>query len=304
MEKITYKKSLAAKLVLNQDSIAAYQAIKDLCSTYKKVSTRMSFGKETISYGRVKVAAIKIVVRHINLHLALDPQEFVNTKYHFKDMSQTKQGQIYPMRVSIKGSRSLKYALELLETALFKAGATELCLFAETPNYQKEFRPRSLEKLIQEGLIKKYVKVIEDGTNDIVEETLEEDFIEAEEMEEEEDTFEEVVVAEEPKEEFVKVTFNAKTLYAAEGKAKKLYIITNTTGWNLEKAIPMKKNKDNSFTAVQEFPKGTHLEFKICKDTTWNDVEKGIWKEEIINHYYHLDQDRMVEDLIHNFRED
>ncbi|MDE5855787.1 MAG: hypothetical protein K2H06_01940 [Anaeroplasmataceae bacterium] len=302
MEKITYKKSLAAKLVLNQDSIAAYQAIKDLCSTYKKVSTRMSFGKETISYGRVKVAAIKIVVRHINLHLALDPKEFENTKYHFKDMSATKQGQIYPMRVSIKGSRSLKYALELLEAALFKAGATELCLFAETPDYQKEFRPRSVNKLIQEGLIKKYVKIIEDGTDEVVEEPVEEEILEAAELEEEEDYEEEASAKVE--EETVKVTFNAKTLYAAEGKAKKLYVVTNTTGWNVEKAIPMKKNKDNSFTAVAEFPKGTHLEFKICKDTSWNDVEKGIWKEEIINHYYHLENDRIVEDLIHNFRED
>lgn len=297
MEKITYKKSLAAKLVLHQDSIVAYQAIKDLCSTYKKVSTRMSFGKETISYGRVKVAAIKIVVRHINLHLALDPKEFENTKYHFKDMSETKQGQIYPMRVTIKGSRSLKYALELLEAALFKAGATELCLFAETPDYKKEFRPRSVNKLIQEGLIKKYVKIIEDGTDEVVEEEI----LETVELEEEED-YEEVLP--EVKEDTVKVTFNAKTLYAAAGKAKKLFIITNTTGWNLEKAIPMKKNKDNSFTAVAEFPKGIHLEFKICKNTTWKDVEKGIWKEEIINHYYHLENDRVVEDLIHNFRED
>ena len=303
MEKITYKKSLAAKLVLHQESIAAYQAIKDLCSTYKKVSTRMSFGKETISYGRVKVAAIKIVVRHINLHLALDPKEFENTKYHFKDMSETKQGQYYPMRVSIKGSRSLKYALELLEVALFKAGATELCLFAETPDYQKEFRPRSLEKLIQQGLIKKYVKLIDDGTDVIEEESLEEDILEAEELEEEEEALEEVM-EEAPKEELVKVTFHAKTIYAAEGKAKKLYIITNTTGWNLEKSIPMKKEKDKSFTAVAEFPKNTHLEFKICKDTSWKDVEKGIWKEEIINHYYHLDKDMVVEDLIHNFRED
>ncbi|MDE6408568.1 MAG: hypothetical protein K2K48_04790 [Anaeroplasmataceae bacterium] len=303
MERITYKKSLAAKLVLHQESIAAYQALKDLCSTYKKVSTRRSFGKETISYGRVKVAAIKIVVRHINLHLALDPKEFENTKYHFKDMSQTKQGQIYPMRVSIKGSRSLKYALELLEVALFKAGATELCLFAETPDYQKEFHPRSVDKLIQEGLIKKYVKIIEDGTDVIEEENLEEEILEAEELEEEED-FEEEALVEEPKEDLVEVTFNAKTLYAAEGQAKKLYIITNTTGWNVEKAIPMKKNKDNSFTAVATFPRGTHLEFKICKDTTWNDVEKGIWKEEIRNHYYHLDKDMLVEDLIHNFRED
>ncbi|MDE6655507.1 MAG: hypothetical protein K2J85_00780 [Anaeroplasmataceae bacterium] len=303
MEKITYKKSLAAKLVLHQESIAAYQAIKDLCSTYKKVTTRMSFGKETISYGRVKVAAIKIVVRHINLHLALDPKEFENTKYYFKDMSETTYGQIYPMRVCIKGSRSLKHALELLEIALLKAGATELCLFAETPDYQKEFRPRSMNKLIQEGLIKKYVKVIEDGTDDIVEETLEEEVLEAEEFEEEE-ALEEVVKEEAPKVDFVKVTFHARTVHAAEGKADQLFVVTNTKDWNTYEAIPMTLNKDKTFTATAAFPKNTHLEFKICKGSTWNDVEKGIWKEEIKNHYYFLDKDMVVEDIIHNFRED
>ncbi|MDE6661243.1 MAG: hypothetical protein K2J93_05430, partial [Anaeroplasmataceae bacterium] len=294
--------------------------IKDLCSTYQKVSTRMSFGKETISYGKVKVAAIKIVVRHINLHLALDPKEFENTKYYFKDMTGTTYGDIYPMRVCIKGSRSLKHALELLEIALSKAGATELCLFPETPDYQKEFRPRSLNKLVKEGLIKKYVKVIEDGTDDVIEENLEEELLEAAEFEEEEEVIqeepkqelleedefeeEEEVIQEEPKEELVKVTFYAKTLYAAQGKANKLYIVTNQTGWNVDKAIPMLRNIDGSFSAVAEFPKGTHLEFKICKNANWNDVEKGIWKEEIVNHYYYLDHDMVVEDLIHNFRED
>lgn len=285
MEKITYKKSLAAKLILHPESIFAYQSLKDLCSTHKKVSTRMSFGKETISYGRVKVAAIKIVVRHINLHLALDPKDYENSKYFFKDMSQTKQGQIYPMRVRIKGPRSLKYALELLEDALQKAGATELCP-AEDVDYQELFYARGFDALLSEGLIKKYVKTIEDGTD----ESVVEDVLEDEEEEAEEDS--------------VVVKFCAKTLYAAEDQAEQLFIITNTNDWKVEKGIPMKKAKDGSFTATAEFPKHTHLEFKICKAKSWNDVEKGIWKEELINHYYYLEEDIEIEDLIHNFRED
>lgn len=290
MEKITYKKSLAAKLILGQDSIPVYQSIKDLCATHKKVSTRLSFGKETISYGRKKVAAIKIAVRNINLYLALDPKDYENTKYHFKDISSTKQGQTYPIRVRIKGPRSLKHALELLEQALQKAGATALCC-AEDVDYQDIFYPRGFDVLLDEGLIKKYVKTLDgDESEDIELDDVDEDDIEEAEIEE--------------TEQFVNVTFRAKTLYEAKGKAKKLYIVTNTTGWNLGKAIPMKKNKDDSFTATASFPVGTHLEFKICKSTSWKDVEKGIWKEEIINHYYHLEKDMEVEDLIHNFRQD
>ena len=51
MEKITYKKSFASKLILEQNAIPYYQDIKDLCATRKKVSTRLSFGKETINFG-------------------------------------------------------------------------------------------------------------------------------------------------------------------------------------------------------------------------------------------------------------
>ncbi|MDE7263843.1 MAG: hypothetical protein K2N64_04205 [Anaeroplasmataceae bacterium] len=287
MEKITYKKSLAAKLILHPESIVAYQSLKDLCSTHKKVSTRMSFGKETISFGRTKVAAIKIVVRHINLHLALDPKDYENSKYFFKDMSQTKQGQIYPMRVKIKGPRSLKYALELLEDALIKAGATELCP-AEDVDYQELFYSRGFDALLSEGLIKKYVKIIDDGVDEVVEDSLEDI---DEEAEAEED-------------DMVLVKFHAKTLFMAEHQADKLFIITNTNDWKVEKGIPMKKGKDGSFTATAEFPKNTHLEFKICKAKSWQDVEKGIWKEELINHYYYLEEDVEIEDLIHNFRED
>ena len=69
MEKITYKKSFASKLVLEQVAIPYYQDIKDLCATRKKVSTRLSFNKETINVGRNKVAVMKISRKNITLYL-------------------------------------------------------------------------------------------------------------------------------------------------------------------------------------------------------------------------------------------
>ena len=280
MEKVTYKKSLSAKLILNQESLPAYQMLKDACSTHFKVNTRMSFGKETISYGKIKVAMIKMVVKHIHLYLALDPKDYENTKYHFKDMTQTKIGEIYPMRVVIKGSRSLKYALELLEAALFKAGANTLCI-AEDVNYQQLFYPRGFDILLEEGLIKKYIRTTEEAYDE------NEDSL----IEDEED---DVAI--------VKVT--AKLLFEAKGEATKLYVITNLTNWDPLAAVPMKLQKDGSFYAELTIPVDTHLEFKVCRREDWKDVEKGIWKEEIINHYYYVTEDLEVEDLIHNFRED
>ncbi len=277
MEKITYKKSLSAKLILSQELIPYYQMIKDACNTHYRITTRMSFGKETISYGKVKIAMLK-VVKNIHLYLALDPKDYQNTKYSFKDMSLTKQGEVYPMRVIIKGSRSLKYALELLEDAFHKAGANTFCI-AEDINYQHLFYPRGFDVLLGEGLIKKNIKRIKD--------------------EKPMDSFEE-----EEEETLARVTVSAKLLYDAKGAAKKLYIITNLSSWDPSKAIPMKKQKDGSFLANFNVPKNTHLEFKICKEEAWENVEKGIWKEEIINHYYYVTEDIEVEDLIHNFRKD
>ena len=43
MEKVTYKESFSAKLVLRQTPLVYYQAIQDLLSTYRNVKTRISF---------------------------------------------------------------------------------------------------------------------------------------------------------------------------------------------------------------------------------------------------------------------
>lgn len=279
MEKITYKKSFAAKLVLNQDAINPYQSIKDLCATRKKVTTRMSFGKETITYGRIKIGVIKINVKNINLHLALDVKKYENSKYNFKDMSQTKSGQVYPLRITIKGPRSYKHALELLEDALINVGAIDKCP-AKDIDYKQIYYPRSMEKLIEEGLIKKIIKNYEDDSLISINDKNKENI------------------------SFAKVSFIAKTLYEATSKASDLYLVLSTNNWDITHALKMNKEDENTFRSEILVPKNTHLEFKICKSNSWDDVEKGIWKEEIKNHSYHIIDDIIIEDLIHNFRED
>ena len=140
------------------------------------------------------------------------------------------------------------------------------------------FKYRDFDTLVQEGLIKKYVTVIIDGVEQLVEM---------------------------PVVETYNVNFTAKLLYEATNAADELYIITSHTDWNLKEAVKMTKHADNTFTATMSFPKNTMLEFKICRSQNWSDVEKGIWKEEIVNHnYVVVDKDLEVEDLIYNFRRD
>ena len=273
MEKISYKKSFASKLVLEQVALPYYQDLKDLCATRKRVSTRLSFNKETINFGRTKVAVMKISRKHINLCLALDPKALENTKYNFKNVSETDS--TYPVVIQVKGSRTLKHALELLDLALTKVGATQI-VEALDVDYSDVYKYRDLETLVSEGLVKKYIKV--NGKEQLVEM---------------------------PVIETYNVNFTARLLYEATNAAEELYIITNYTDWNLSQAVKMKKHADGTFTASMSFPKNTLLEFKICRSQNWTDVEKGIWKEEIVNHnYVVVDRDLEVEDLIYNFRRD
>ena len=276
MEKITYKKSFASKLVLEQVAIPYYQDIKDLCATRKKVSTRLSFNKETINVGRNKVAVMKISRKNITLYLALNKAE-LNQKYNVKDLTDTKEGQTYGVSILIKGSRTLKHALELLELALTKFGATQI-VEGLSVDYSEVYKYRDLEALVSEGLVKKYVKVFVDGKEQLVEM---------------------------PVVETYNVNFTAKLLYEATNAAEELYIITSHSNWDLKQAVKMKKHADGTFTASMSYPKNTLLEFKICRSQNWTDVEKGIWKEEIVNHnYVVVDKDLEVEDLIYNFRRD
>ena len=271
MEKITYKKSFASKLILEQVAIQYYQDIKDLCATRKKVSTRLSFNKETINVGRNKVAVMKISRKHINLCLALNKAD-LDPKYNVKDLTDTKDGENYQVSIQVKGSRTLKHALELLELAFEKFGATQI-VEALDVDYSEVYKYRDLETLVSEGLVKKYIKVTVDGKSQLVEMPVVETF---------------------------NVNFTAKLLYEATNAAEDLYIITSHSEWDLTQAVKMKKHPDGTFTASMSFPKNTFLEFKICRSQNWADVEKGIWKEEIVNHnYVVVDRDLEVEDLIY-----
>lgn len=291
MEKIIYKKSFVSKLILEQDTIPYYQILKDVCATRKKVRTRISFQKETICFGKKKLGALKLSRKNITLYLALDPKDYIDSKYHIKDVSDKKSCKDYPVMLPVKSKRGLKYACELLEV-LFNQNEIPLCI-AEDIDYQERYYPRSFETLVQEGLIKKYIRTIVDGKV-----TTQEVLVDKVELLEQPKLVKEEIPA-----ETYQVHFTAKLCYEAQQDTKSLYILSNFTNWNPDLAVKMTRNADDTFTATVAYPKGTNLEFKICRSEKWTDVEKGIWKEEIVNHnYVVVDRDLEVEDLIYNFR--
>ena len=270
MEKIIYKKSFAAKLVLaGKETIDVYQTINDVCLTHLNIKTRLAFEHLTISAGRKKIGMVKLARKNLTLYLALDPNKYLNTSYNISDVSDILAYKNCPLMIKLTNAKNIKQAIKLLEAAFVKYNATEVCE-AEDIDYGSIFYERSFDELLNQGLIKKYVRLVEFENED--------------------------------SDSFGEVEFNAKLLYEATNQAQDLYIVTNYDNWDLTKAIKMNKVAENSFTAIAKYPLGTNLEFKICRSNNWSDVEKGIWKEEIVNHNYTvMDEYLNVEDLIHNF---
>ena len=78
MEKITYSKSLKAKLTLERGfMMESYQTLMDVVNTRKDVLLVQSFYKDRVANGKNKVAIIKgfALIKHLFLCL-LHPLEF------------------------------------------------------------------------------------------------------------------------------------------------------------------------------------------------------------------------------------
>ena len=274
MERVIYKKSLTAKMVMaGADAISVYKILKDACSSREDVSNRLSFDKETIKYGKNKIGVIRIARKTLSLYLAIDPKTLEGTNIKYEDVSETKAYVDYPTRIVLNTKKSIKNALSLLNKSFNKYKIKEKEL--EEIDYNNVFYYREFDELLRQGYIKKYVYRKIDNKKVLVEEKI-------------------------PSRN---VHFTVKLLYCAMNEADNLFIVTNYNNWNFKNAVKMNKVSDNLFEANMTFPEGTNLEFKICRSESFNDVEKGIWKEEIVNHHYVIgNEDLEIEDLIHNFR--
>ena len=82
-------------------------------------------------------------------YLALDPAKYIDTKYHFRDVSDKKKFADTPMMVKIKSERGVKYAIELINVIC--DGLKSKKDFVPTAY---KFKRLSDKKLIENGLAK------------------------------------------------------------------------------------------------------------------------------------------------------
>lgn len=154
---ILYKKSFLAKLILNKDLQSIYEELRDYIMSFKKVKSRLSFKYERFSIGRKDLVKMLVRGKKIYLYFALNPKE-QESKYHLVDVSEKKIGSDLPSLLKVQSQRSIKYAKQLIDKMMVE-NQIELL----NPNkiiridYKDLLRRRSIQKLLEDGLIKEYV---------------------------------------------------------------------------------------------------------------------------------------------------
>lgn len=169
---VQYRRSFEARLIQADDEIKAmYNAVRNAVLTTDGVKERVSWNYISFNKGRKQFAKINANRKSLILYLALDPAN-IDEKYNIRDVSAKKRYKEVPVRYKITGSRSLCYALELIEKAAeYNDFSKKDYPFEQNLSFPFETR----EQLIRRGLIKVFAK--KDSGETITEEQLEE-FIE------------------------------------------------------------------------------------------------------------------------------
>lgn len=277
MEKVVYKKSLAAKLILEQGlMLDSYQALKDLFASYQDIDFKPSFYKERIVLGKTNIGLIKGFKKNLVVYLSLNPNK-ISKKYGVSDVSDVLCYKKYPTKLIIETEKDLNSAIELFVKELNNLDASDKENY-ERIDYSKVYYERSFDELLNEGLIKEYVRKYFYVDYSYVDNT---------------ETSENPIL-----EDIVTVKYK---VMVRGNKTDTLYLLSNYTNWDIREADVFTKEND-IFTLTKKYPKNYDLEFKVSYSKSWDGVEKGMFGEEIVNHHYVLDNDKTIEDIVYNFR--
>lgn len=96
------------------------------------------------------------------------------------------------------------------------------------------------------------------------------------------------------------VNFTVTTKNATE----EVYLVGNTKNlgaWDTLKASKMKKVGENTFVLRKRFELCTEVEYKVVAAKTWENVEKGIFTEEVENHHFEAVKGHFEDIYVHSF---
>ncbi len=208
---------------LEEEKKDYYGELKNYILQYKKVSARASWACETFSNRRMPKIRLAVRGKTLVAFFALDPKAYEDSKYHGKDMSETKKFAETPMMVKIKSDRGLKYAKELVDVVLDGLVKNENY---EAVDYKIPYK--SDKQLFEEGLIKVIgdaelsdevlQTAVEEPEETVVQETVAQESVVEENVVEESAQAAEVAVAEVADTPMIKRHFFAKISQLDENK--------------------------------------------------------------------------------------
>ena len=150
---VQYRRSFRARLIqADGETKDLYNCLRSELLSVDGVKERVSWNYDSFNIGRKQFAKVNANRKSLILYLALAPSE-IDEKYRFRDVSAKKRYAVVPVRYKITGSRSYKYATELIAAAAERFGA------ARTPFEEKLDIPyEEREELIKKRLIRVYAK--------------------------------------------------------------------------------------------------------------------------------------------------
>ncbi|MBQ9706496.1 MAG: hypothetical protein IJV78_01230 [Clostridia bacterium] len=108
-------KSFAEKLTTaTEPLLSRYQQISDYLGKIKNIRVIRGRRFETYRCGNIAICRLSIRGKTLNAYMALDPMQYVNTKYIFENVSHKSIFKNYPMRIKLSSDRKTKWTKELV----------------------------------------------------------------------------------------------------------------------------------------------------------------------------------------------
>ena len=149
-----YRYSFTARLALGDETMRTrYTALAEALTSYAGVRRRATWHYDAFYYGRGTCARIGVRGKTVSVYLALAPDDYRQSKYHFADVSAVSLYRGTPMQLRVRSDRALRLACELIHDMMERLGAKPAAP-GKRRMYPMDITPATREELLVAGLIR------------------------------------------------------------------------------------------------------------------------------------------------------
>ncbi len=121
-----YRYSFTARLIQADEKLQSfYGEVKNYILSYDKVRSSIAWGHESFRFGRNTLIKFKIRGKSLAVFFALNPTDYVDTKYNLKDLTTEDNVPQLPLVLKVRSGRGVKWAKELIDDVMKAFGAVQ-----------------------------------------------------------------------------------------------------------------------------------------------------------------------------------